>query len=74
METAHITNLCHELRAEDRANAKHPHHDRVLWKLRSQSEHLMLNRRNCFYDYVELNYRMGNKALDRVGHWKHIHL
>ena len=34
----------------------------------------MLNRRNCFYDHVELSYRMGDEALDCRGHWKRIHL
>ena len=33
IEAAYIADLCHELRPENRANAKHPHHDRVLWKL-----------------------------------------
>ena len=34
----------------------------------------MLNRRNCFYDHVELRYRMGDEAPDCRGHWKRIHL
>ena len=73
-KAAHIANLCHELRPKDRANAKHPHHDRVLWKLSSQSEHLVLDHGNRFYDCVELRNRKSNKAFNRVGHRKRIYL
>ena len=74
VKTAHVANLCHKLRPEDRANTKHPHHDRVLWKLSGQREHLMLDHGNRFYDCVELRYCKGNEAFDRIGHGKCIHL
>ena len=44
-ETTHVANFRHQLRPEDRTNAEHPHHDRVLRKLRSQYEHFVLDCR-----------------------------
>lgn len=50
------------------------HHDRVLRKLRSQREHLVLDHGNRLYDRVELSYRKGIETFDRISHRKRIHL
>ena len=70
LKTAHIADFRHELRAEDRTNAKHSHHNRLLWELRSQSEHLVLDHGNRLYDRSELSYRKDNETFDCVGHRK----